>query len=172
MNKIIHWLFQTEIGRRMEIHLLMRLVTSTLRLPGQNMLFKNSAKALDIFASFTAEYLASCNHAQQQMLYDKAFRLGKNLRSLLTNRDYEALTSFTFLLYRNIGINMEGHFPGKVIVDRCHFCHYYSAKICNIASLMDAGVICGLFGGDKLIFTNRITEGKPHCICELSKKRK
>lgn len=168
MNRTIQWLLQTEIGRRIEIQLLMNLVTFTLRLPNQSILLKPSSKALDIFAAFTAKHLASCNNEQQQQLHAKSLRLGAMLRRCLTNRNNEALTSLTFLLYRNIGISMEGCFPGKVIIRKCHFCHHYSPQICSIASLMDSGVISGLFGDGKLVFSERMTEGHHNCICELS----
>lgn len=171
MNRIIHWLLRTEIGRRIELQLLMNLVTSTLRMPRKNLLHKSSAQSLDIFATYTAEHLATYNQEQQQELHARAYNLGKRLRKCLISRNNEALTSLTFLLYRNIGISMEGSFPGKVIVSKCHFCHYYSPQICSIASLMDSGVICGLFGGGKLEFTERLTEGHPNCLCNLSNNR-
>lgn len=166
---MIHWLLKTETGRRIEIQILMNLVTSALRLPRQNLLRKPSARSLEIFAAYTAEHLSTCNHERQQLLYNKAFRLGQRLRSCLTCRSNEALTSLTFQLYRNIGICMEGNFPGKVIVSKCHFCHYYSPQICGVASLMDSGVICGLFGGGKLEFSERITDGHQNCtLCIIN----
>lgn len=167
MNRIILWVLQTEIGRRTEIQILMNLVTSALRLPGRNLLFMSSGKALDAFAAFTAKNLERCEEEQRQRLSEKAFRLGTKLRLCLSNRSDEALTKMTFLLYRNIGIDMQGLFPGKVTVPQCHFSSCYSPQICRIASVMDAGVICGLFGKGKLEFSERITEGNAHCICKL-----
>ena len=152
------------------MQVLMHLVTYSLQLPKRNLLLMSSGQALDDFASFTAKHLESCDDGGRQVLSAGAYRLGKRLRLFLTDRSKEALSRMTFLLYRNIGIDMEGQLPGKVIVRKCHFCRYYSPRICRIASLMDAGVICGLFGGGSLVFTERITEGKTNCMCELCKE--
>lgn len=169
MNSFIHRLLCTEPGRRIELQTLMQLVTSSLGLPRRNLLFMPSAQSLDVFATLTAHHLATCSPEQQQRLHARALGLGKRLRQCLTHRDDEALTSLTFLLYRNIGIQMEGGFPGQVCVRRCHFCRYYSPQICRLASLMDDGVISGLFGGGRLVFHERITESKRSCRCELTK---
>lgn len=168
MNSIINYLLSTELGRRIEIQVLMQLVTSSLGLPSRNLLFMSSAKSLEVFAAFTAKHLVTCNQEQLKRLHTKAFRLGSCLRRCLTCHKEDHLTALTFLLYRNIGIQMEGRFPAEVIVRRCHFCQHYSPQICRIASLMDDGVICGLFGGGQLVFHERITEGSVKCRCELS----
>lgn len=168
MNSIIHYLLSTEIGRRIEIQVLMKLVTSSLGLPRRNLLFMSSDKSLEVFATFTAKHLMTCNREQQQLLHAKTFRLGLWLRRCLSSHKDDQLTALTFLLYRNIGIQMEGRFPAEVLVRRCHFCQHYSPQICRIASLMDDGVICGLFGGGQLVFHERITEGSVKCRCELS----
>lgn len=165
MNSIICFLLNTELGRRIEIQALMQLVTASLQLPGRNLLFMPSAQSLEAFATFTAEHLVSCSKEQQEELHSRALNLGKRLRRCLTHRDDEALTRLTFQLYRNIGIQMEGHFPGKVSIRSCHFCHHYSPQVCSIASLMDDGVVSGLFGGGRLFFHERITEGKDNCSC-------
>lgn len=167
MNSIIKRLLRTEMGRRIEIQTLMQLVTSSLGLPRQNLLFMPSAQSLERFAAFTAEHLVSCNEEQQQRLHTKALSLGKRLRQCLTRRDDEALSELTFQLYQNIGIQMEGRFPEEVIVRRCYFCQHYSPQICSLASLMDDGIICGLFGGGRLVFSERITEGKDKCRCVI-----
>lgn len=163
MNKLMLWFLATEVGRRFQMQLLMNIVTSTLRMPRQNLLFMPSAKALDVFASFTANSLSQCNEEQQQTLHAKAFRLGKKLRSFLTDRSVDALTQLTFQLYRNIGIKMSGQLPGTVCVHSCHFSRHYSPRLCAIASMMDSGVINGLFNGMHITFTQRLTEGAPHC---------
>lgn len=167
MNNIISRILLTEVGRRLELQTLMQLVTSSLGLPSQNLLFRPSAQSLDAFAAFTTHHLADSSTEQQQRLHARALRLGRLLRRCLTHRGDEALTSLTFLLYRNIGIQMEGHFPGQVTISRCHFCRHYSPQICSLASLMDDGVICGLFGQGHLLFHQRLTEGHNSCQCEL-----
>lgn len=168
MNRIIHWAVQTEIGRRVEIQVLMNLVTSSLGLPGQKCLGIPSVQSLEMFAALTAKHLASATDDQQRMLHAKALALGGRLRKCLFRRDNRSVAEVIFLLYKNIGITMTGHFPGSVNVPRCYFCGYYSPKICKLVSLMDSGVISGLMGGGTLVFTARMTEGKPACLCELT----
>ena len=172
MNRMINWIVQTEAGRRVEIQLLMNLVTSSLDLPGQRLLRVPSGQSLDIFAAFTAKHLASCSDEQRQRLHANALRLGRSLRRFLIHRDDESVTGLIFLLYRNIGIVMEGMFPEKVIVRSCFFCRHYSPGICSAASMMDSGVISGLMGGGKLEFSARLTEGAPCCICRLINQSK
>lgn len=167
MNSILLWLLSTELGRRAEMQILMNLVTSSLRLPTVSLLCMPSGKALEVFASFTAKHLQQCSDERQQTLSNNAFRLGTMLRRCLTDRSDDALTQLVFLLYRNIGIEMNGQLPGKVCVCRCHFITHYSPHICSLASLMDSGVVCGVFGGGKFTFSERMTEGKEMCCCEL-----
>ena len=168
MNRMINWIVQTEAGRRIEIQLLMNLVTSSLSLPCQRLLRVPSGQSLEIFAAFTARHLASCSDEQLHRLHAKALRLGGSLRRFLIHRDDESVTRLIFQLYRNIGIFMEGRLPEKVIVRSCFFCRHYSPEICKAASMMDSGVISGLMGGGKLEFSARITEGNPGCICSLT----
>lgn len=163
MNKLVLWFLATEVGRRFQMQLLMNIVTSALRQPKQNLLFMPSAKALDVFASFTASSLSQCDEEQLQTLHTKAFHLGNILRHFLTDRSADALTQLTFRLYRNIGIKMSGQLPGTVCVHSCHFSRHYSPRLCAIASMMDSGVINGLFNGMHITFTQRLTEGAPHC---------
>lgn len=167
MNSIVLRALQTETGRRIELQLLMNLVSSSLHLPKRNLLMMSGGRALDIFAALTAEHLEGCDDLQRLRLADNAYRLGRKLRLMLTDRSDEALTRMTFQLYRNIGIDMDGSLPGTVQVSTCHFCRFYTPHICSVASLMDAGVVSGLFGGGRLEFTQRISEGYSHCICRL-----
>lgn len=170
MNSILAFLFGTELGRRAEIQILMNLVTSSLRLPKESLLCMPSSKALEAFAAFTAKHLQQCSDEQQQRLYSNAFRLGTILRRCLTDRSDDALTKLVFLLYRNIGIEMNGQLPGKVCVCRCFFSKHYSPCICDVASMMDAGVVCGVFGGGEFGFSERMSEGKEMCWCEMEQR--
>lgn len=146
----------------------MNLVTSSLELPRKCLLTKDSAKALALFAQYTAIHLPESRDAQRGILNRKARCLGKALRHCLTNHSAEALMSVAVQLYRNIGIEMSGQFPEEVTVVRCHFSEHYTPCICEVASVIDSGVIAGLYAADRLCFTQRITEGKDTCCCHLS----
>ena len=165
MSSLVIWFFSTRLGKSIELQALMNLVTSSLSLPSKNVLFVPHAKALDTFARQTAEHLPHATPEQKKLLSDKAYRLGHLLRSFLLNRSNDTLTRLVFCLYHNIGIEMNGLLPGDVIVSRCYFRRYYSSAVCATASLMDAGVICGLYGGGDFRFSQRITEGHDVCRC-------
>lgn len=167
MNSIILYLLQTELGRRIELQILLNLVASSLGLPKERVLTTRSANALDLFARYTATHLPGCSKAQLMRLNESAFRLGTILRCCLTDRSAQALMKVVVVLYRNIGIEMQGAFPDEVSVVRCHFCAYYTPHTCTAASSIDAGVICGLYAAPDLRFTQRITEGKDKCCCHL-----
>ncbi len=172
MNRIILYLLKTELGRRIELQVLINLVASSLGLRGERLLMMRSGKALDVFTRYTVAHLPECGDAQLEILNRKASRLGTFLRRMLTDRSAEALMRVVIQLYRNIGIEMEGVFPDEVSVVRCHFCTYYDSCICRVASCIDSGVIAGLYNSGPLCFTQRMTEGKDKCCCYLTNRVK
>ncbi len=113
------------------------------------------------FAAFTAA--ASRHRADPARLYLAAFLLGRKVRRITGFTDAEDLRRLVFLLYRGIGISMEGTLPGCITVTECAFSSFYAPAQCRLMSAMDSGVIAGLFGGGKLVFSRRITEGCPCC---------
>jgi hypothetical protein len=74
----------------------------------------------------------------------------------------EEVLSVGRALYRAIGIDFEGR-GGSVVMHTCYFSRFYDAEICRVMSSLDEGIAAGLSGGGKLIFAQRITEGKPTC---------
>lgn len=166
MSNLDCWFFSIGLGRRIELQALTNLVTSSLSLRPKCVFFMPHDKALESFASLTAKHLPSATPEQKKRLNDKAYKLGNLLRHFVFDRSNESLKRLVFCLYRNIGIEMSGLLPGEVIVTRCYFCNHYSPTICDIASLMDAGIICGLYGGGDFHFSERITEGYDVCRCK------
>lgn len=168
MNNWILRLLQTEAGKRLQLQLLMNLAAKATGQKSRCISVMSSDKALDTFAHFTAGCLPKAT-GQQKQLYTEAYKLGSLLRKILRISTDEQLTRTVILLYRNIGIDMQGDLPGEVCVSHCFFSRYYSPEVCSIASMMDAGVICGLANGGKLEFTQRITEGCKNCKAKLIK---
>lgn len=168
MSSIFCWFFSTGLGRSIELQALTNLVTSSLSLLSKRVFFMPHDKALETFAWLTAKHLPNATSEQKKRLYDKAYRFGRYLRLCHIDRSNEKLKHFVFCLYRNIGIEMSGLLPGDVIVERCYFSCHYSPALCATASLMDAGVICGLYGGGDFRFSERITEGHNVCRCKKS----
>lgn len=167
MNRLVLCFLKTELGRRLELQLLTDLVTSSLDLPKVRLWTNRSGRALEIFSQLTTDHLSACGEAQHARLYKRALRLGSTLRRLLADRSPKALMQVVVQLYRNIGIDLQGVFPDEVTVTRCQFCTYYSPPICEVASLIDSGVVGGLYGAEQLVFTQRITEGQASCCCHL-----
>jgi hypothetical protein len=71
------------------------------------------------------------------------------------------------MVYGLLDIDLRGTRDGRITVRRCAFSDVYSAEICRLISALDAGLLAGLSGGDRLEFTQRITEGAPCCLARL-----
>jgi hypothetical protein len=67
------------------------------------------------------------------------------------------------LLYSLLDIEFQGSSSGEIMISRCYFSGYYSPEVCRVMSAMDHGLLAGLAGGGKLVFSQRITEG--HACC-------
>jgi hypothetical protein len=74
------------------------------------------------------------------------------------------------ILYRAIGVEVQGDEQGNVTVSRCYFSRFYSGPVCDLISALDDGVFSGLSGGGRLVFSERITEGGVCCRAELKVK--
>ncbi len=101
--------------------------------------------------------------AVESRLFEEAERFGREVRGELrvsTRRDVMAAAR---LLYRGLGIDLEGEEGGGIIVRRCSFSAVYSPAVCRLISRLDAGVLAGLAGGGGLEFSERLTEGAPCC---------
>lgn len=104
-------------------------------------------------------------------LYRDAYPLGARLRSwfgVATTVDVIALGQ---ILYRAIGVEMQGDPRGNVTVQRCYYSQFYSAAVCDLISALDDGVFAGLSGGSRLSFSQRLTEGYPCCRARLQVRR-
>ena len=72
--------------------------------------------------------------------------------------------------YQVIGIDFAGTADGRVRIARCGFAAAYSPAVCRLIGALDAGLLAGLSGGDRLAFSQRITEGAPCCLARLERK--
>jgi hypothetical protein len=66
-------------------------------------------------------------------------------------------------LYGILDIEFHGNRSGEITIGRCYFSDFYSPQACEVMSAMDRGLLAGLAGGGDLVFTERITEGRPCC---------
>lgn len=121
-------------------------------------------KALREYAFFTMDCMAhGADKEARRRLFREAYRVGDLIRRITGFHEQEDLEDLIFWLYSNIKIDMDGHLPGKICVSGCYFSQFYSPEQCAVMSSLDSGIIAGIFGGGRLIFTERITEGCGAC---------
>lgn len=149
-----------EIVRRVQLQILMNLTAKAFRTPGQRLWTRPWRDELRAYAQYTR---ARCEDADPRRLYALSFALGARLRRATGFTDAGDLRRLVFWLYRGIGIAMDGDLPGDITVSRCFFSEFYAPRACGMMSRMDSGIVGGVMGGGRLIFTERITEGRPCC---------
>ncbi len=106
----------------------------------------------------------------KERLYLNAAELGKRARSWFALKSPDDVMSLGRVLYRSIGIEIEGSSDGSLIVNRCYFCRFYSPSVCDLISALDDGVFSGLSGGGRLVFSQRITGRNSCCLARLIMK--
>jgi hypothetical protein len=109
--------------------------------------------------------------ALQDRLERGAYALGARLRAGLRLRTTEDAMTAARMVYRLLDIDLRGTGQGEITVRRCAFSEVYSADVCRLVSALDAGLLAGLSGGDRLEFSQRITEGAPACLARLRPRR-
>jgi hypothetical protein len=100
-------------------------------------------------------------------LYENAYPLGGKLRKWFGVDTMEEVMELGQILYRAMGVEIQGDTQGNVTVKRCYFSHFYSGPVCDLISALDDGVFSGLSGGGRLTFSERLTEGKACCRAKL-----
>ena len=160
--------------RRIELQLLMNLTARALGVPSRRIWTMPCDDALQAYAVFTRDQLrAGVSDEVLRRMNDEAYRVGRRLRwlqrigGLLRLSDYRDADSFVRMLYRNIGIQLEGPVDGQLCFRRCFFSDYYTPAVCLAASALDDGIIRGLTGCGHLRFQHRITEGCSCCLATV-----
>ncbi len=137
----------------------------------QGLSFDESLRAFAIFTRDEAEKALRSGKdlsAIDDTLYHRALELGAQYRRWLGIRKIDDVMSAARVLYGFFGIDFLGTSSGKITIRRCFFSEYYSSAVCKCISAMDAGLLTGLSGGRRLMFSQRITEGAPACIGVLA----
>ncbi len=101
--------------------------------------------------------------ALQERLYWCAYQMGRRHGKMLQVQSAGEVMALGRVLYRLLDIDFRGSAQGEVAITHCYFSRYYSAQVCGIMSAMDRGLVAGLSGGGRLVFSSRITEGQPCC---------
>jgi hypothetical protein len=139
--------------------------------PAQDHLSCN--ERLQTYALFTSEQATRVLQAGRDVpaikdrLYENAYSLGERLRKWLGVHTMAEVTHLGQILYRAIGVDMEGDSQGYVTVTRCYFSRFYSGPVCDLISALDDGIFSGLSGGGRLVFSERLTEGGMCCRARL-----
>jgi hypothetical protein len=121
------------------------------------------------YARFTARYAEQAIArgddlaGLQERLYRNAYRLGRVPGWLLGVRTTDDVMAVGCFLYSVLDIEFQGNARGGIVIGRCYFSDFYSAKVCRVMAAMDRGLLAGLAGGGELVFSSRITEGHPCC---------
>ncbi len=134
---------------------------------------RSFAGSLHAYALFTREMVedvlpgAEDEQVVRERLYQNACRLGLKLRRSLHPATSEEVRRAIHLLYRVLGIEAGVDQEGVLTVRSCFFSAFYTGCVCRFISALDAGVIAGLSGGKRLVFSQRITEGGDCCLARL-----
>ena len=105
--------------------------------------------------------------AVKTRLFQNAFPLGAKLRKWTRTRSLGDVMELGQILYKAIGVKIEGDRQGNVTVSQCYFSQFYSAQGCALISALDDGIFSGLSGGSGIMFSERITEGRTYCKAKL-----
>ena len=103
-------------------------------------------------------------------LYQNAYRLGERLRRDFRIRSESEVMHLSKILYRMLKIDFSGNAGGEVMIRHCFFSHYYTPEVCRIISALDEGLLSGLSNGGRLVFNERITEGKTCCLAVFNQR--
>jgi hypothetical protein len=128
---------------------------------------------LRTYALFTREQAEKALHtgrdisAIKTQLYQNAYPLGWKLHKWFGLDTMDEVMALGQILYRVIGVEIEGDTQGDVTVKRCYFSQFYSGPVCDLISALDDGVFSGLSGGGRLAFSERLTEGSQCCRAKL-----
>lgn len=154
-----------------EIQILLNATAAAFDQPGKMVWYYSDKKALKAYADYTTNCEPE-SAADRRRVFQSAYDLGRKIRKITgfsEAADRERLISY---LYSNIGIEVTGHLPGEIIIPSCYFSRVYSPEQCRTMSLMDWGIIAGICGGGKLVFTERITQGCGRCRAHLTEKER
>ena len=151
-----------------QIQILMGATARAFGVRNRQVWYLPPAEALRRYAEFTVSCMSRYEGKEpaadlSRRLYRQAFRLGRRIRVVTGFTSREDLSRLVFFLYRTIGITMTGQLPGEFLVSSCYFSGCYTPKQCALMSAMDAGIIEGICGDGRLVFTERITEGCGRC---------
>jgi hypothetical protein len=171
-------LYTPELLKRMVICRLTTFCAVAFQCPVPEWKGFSAEKLLEKYACFTANVIrerSALNNeegpALQNRLYREAFQAGQRLREWFGLTDRNEVVRVMRFLYRLIQIDLQGDPQAKgVIISQCFFSRYYSSEVCKVMAAFDQGLAAGLSGGERLEFSERITEGGEFCRADWREK--
>lgn len=124
---------------------------------------------LAAYARFTQAQAGEVLRSQRDVptikkrLYQNACQMGEKLRREFRLKTTADVIQLCEILYQVLQIDFSATALGVVTIRRCFFSQFYSPEVCALISALDEGVAAGLSDGGKLIFQERITDGKSCC---------
>ncbi|MCR4904308.1 MAG: hypothetical protein K6A23_15725 [Butyrivibrio sp.] len=148
--------------KNIELQILANATALSFNMPSVQIWYKPYKQALSQYRKYTVKCMEK-GDINPERIYDTAFKTGSIVRKVTGFANKEDLEKLVFYLYKNIKITMSGDLPGEITVSRCYFSRAYSPSQCRLMSIMDSGIVAGIWGGGSLKFTRRITEGCKNC---------
>ena len=149
----------------------MNLTARALGQKSQRIWTLPNAEALRVYAEFTSSNLqAGADDPLLERMHTEAYKMGRLLRHLFLINNEARAQRLIVALYRNIGIRLSFESSRQLCFHRCYFSRFYTPQICQAASALDSGIICGILGleSEHLHFSQRITEGCKQCKAQLT----
>lgn len=163
-------MLESSLFKRLELQLLMNLTASAFGRKPERIWTRPHRQALETYALFTSNFLREgADEALLQRMNQKAYRIGRMLRTLFVVRSESRAHWIIIALYRNIGIHLSFEDVKNLCFHRCYFSKHYTPAVCLAASMLDDGIIRGILGqsASRLCFRQRITEGCSCCKATL-----
>jgi hypothetical protein len=149
----------------------MNLTAHALGKKSQRIWTLPNAEALRVYAEYTSSNLqAGADEALLERMHTEAYKMGRLLRRLFLINNEARAQRLIVALYRNIGIRLSFESSRQLCFHRCYFSRFYTPQICQAASALDSGIICGILGleSEHLHSSQRITEGCKQCKAQLT----
>ncbi len=173
MNKAIFHFLSGRYGAKLELKILLRQTAKAFGEKTPKMKGLSAAEPLECYAAYTADAARRAIGDGQDLsglrrrLFAMTARLGGRLRRLLEPKSERDCQAIIRMLYRNIGITIREESPGSFCVFACYFSAFYTPDVCKVISAVDQGIFAGIYGGGRLMFRERITEGSRECMADL-----
>jgi hypothetical protein len=165
------------LGKRLALVEIFRATASAFGRPLPQLHGLSSEQCLEAYAWSTAEWAQVALRrvddlpALEARLYGNAYRLARLAGQLFCTRELAGVMTLAQFIYGILEIDLEGTDSGEITIRTCYFSRFYSPEICRLMSALDCGLFAGMWGGGKLTFNQRITEGGARCLAHFAAER-